>query len=90
MPTVRVKKINDFVVINNQHLNNRNLSLEAKGLMTQMLSLPEDWDFSLEGLANINRDKVDVISEAICELEKEGYIERKICDGVEVIQVIEP
>ncbi len=50
--------------------------LKAKGLLSQMLSLPEDWDYTLKGLSLINREKIDAIREAIKELERAGYIVR--------------
>ena len=62
--------------MSNHHLRNKELSLEAKGLLSQMLSLPEDWDYTLKGLSLINREKIDAIREAIRELERAGYIVR--------------
>lgn len=62
--------------MSNHHLRNKNLSLKAKGLLSQMLSLPEDWDFTLAGLSYINREKIDAIREAVRELENAGYIVR--------------
>ena len=60
----------------NHHLKNKELSLKAKGLLSQMLSLPEDWDYTLKGLSLINRESVDAIREAVRELEQAGYIIR--------------
>jgi hypothetical protein len=62
--------------MSNHHLRNAALSLKAKGLLSQMLSLPENWDYTLQGLAYINREKLDAIREAVRELEKAGYITR--------------
>ena len=62
--------------MSNHHLRNKELSLKAKGLLSQMLSLPEDWDYTLAGLSHINREKIDAIREAVKELEKAGYIVR--------------
>ena len=73
----RVQKTQDYTVMSNHHLRDKNLSLKAKGLLSQMLSLPEDWDYTLAGLAHINKEKVDAIRTAILELEREGYITRK-------------
>ena len=56
--------------MSNHHLRNKELSLKAKGLLSQMLSLPEDWDYTLAGLSHINREKIDAIREAVKELEK--------------------
>ena len=62
--------------MSNHHLRNKELTLKAKGLLSQMLSLPEDWDYTLAGLSHINREKIDAIREAVKELEKAGYIIR--------------
>ena len=48
--------------------------MKAKGLLSQMLSLPEDWDYTLAGLSHINRESIDAIRTAVWELEKAGYI----------------
>jgi hypothetical protein len=72
----RVEKTRDYTVMANHHLKNRSLSLKAKGLLSQMLSLPEDWDYTLKGLSMINRESVDAIREAIRELELARYIAR--------------
>lgn len=76
MAVFRVEKTGDYTVMSNHHLKNRKLSLRAKGLLSLMLSLPEDWDYTLKGLACINREGVDAIRMAIKELEAEGYIVR--------------
>jgi len=76
MPVFRIEKTRDFTVMSNHHLKNRSLSLKAKGLLSQMLSLPEDWDYTLKGLTYINSDGIDAIREAIRELERAGYIVR--------------
>ena len=62
--------------MSNHHLRNKELTLKAKGLLSQMLSLPEDWDYTLAGLSHINREKIDAIREAVRELERAGYIVR--------------
>ena len=62
--------------MSNHHLRNHTLSLKAKGLLSQILSLPEDWDYTLQGLARINKESVDAIREAVRELERAGYIKR--------------
>ena len=62
--------------MSNYHLRDKNLSLKAKGLLPQMLSLPEEWDYTLAGLSFINREKIDAVREAIKELESAGYIVR--------------
>lgn len=62
--------------MSNYHLRDKNLSLKAKGLLSQMLSLPEEWDYTLAGLAHINKESKDAIRTAILELEKTGYLTR--------------
>lgn len=58
MAVFRVERTKDYTVMSNHHLKNKNLSLKAKGLLSQMLSLPEEWDYSLKGLAKINKESV--------------------------------
>ena len=76
MSVFRVERSEGYTVMSNHHLRNKALSLKAKGLLSQMLSLPEDWDYTLAGLAHINREKIDAIREAVKELERAGYIVR--------------
>ena len=76
MAVFRVERNTGYTVMSNHHLRNKDLTLKAKGLLSQMLSLPEDWDFTLAGLSYINRESVDAIRTAIWELEKAGYIKR--------------
>ena len=76
MPVFRVERNTGYTVMSNHHLRNKSLSLKSKGLLSQMLSLPEDWDYTLAGLSIINREKIDAVREAVKELEKEGYIVR--------------
>ena len=76
MSVFRVEKNKGYTVMSNHHLRNHTLSLKAKGLLSQMLSLPEDWDYTLQGLAQINKESIDAIREAVRELERAGYIER--------------
>ncbi len=76
MAVFRVERNAGYTVMSNHHLRNKELTLKAKGLLSQMLSLPEDWDFTLAGLSYINREKIDAIREAIRELERAGYIVR--------------
>ena len=74
MSVFRVEKNKGYTVMSNHHLRNHTLSLKAKGLLSQMLSLPEDWDYTLQGLAQINKESIDAIREAVRELELAGYI----------------
>ena len=76
MAVFRVEKNRGYTVMSNHHLRNKDLSLKAKGLLSQMLSLPEDWDFTLKGLSLINREQIDAIRAAVWELEQAGYIVR--------------
>lgn len=77
MAVFRVERTRDYTVMSNYHLRDKSLSLKAKGLLSQMLSLPEDWDYTLAGLSFINRESKDAIRSAINELEKAGYIIRR-------------
>ena len=77
MAVFRVEKSRGYTVMSNHHLRNKELSLKAKGLLSQMLSLPEDWDYTLAGLSHINRESIDAIRTAVWELEKAGYITRR-------------
>ena len=77
MSVFRIEKTKDFTIMSNHHFKNKNLSLKAKGLLSLMLSLPEDWDYTTRGLASICKDGVDSISTALKELEAEGYLARK-------------
>lgn len=74
MAVFRVEKNSGYTVMSNHHLRNQELSLKAKGLLSQMLSLPDNWDYTLKGLSLINREKIDAIREAIRELERAGYM----------------
>ena len=65
MAVFRVEKTKDFTVMSNHHLRNVSLSLKAKGLLSLMLSLPDNWDYTTKGLAHICKDGVDSISSAI-------------------------
>ena len=77
MAVFRVERTSDYTVMSNYHLRDKRLSLKAKGLLSQMLSLPEDWDYTLAGLCYINRESKDAIRTAIHELEQAGYIHRR-------------
>lgn len=77
MAVCRIEKTKDYTVMANHHLRNKVLSLKAKGLLSLMLSLPEDWDYTVKGLAYICKDGIDSINGAIKELENTGYISRE-------------
>ena len=76
MAIFHVKKNTDYTIMANYHLRDKSLSLKAKGLLSQMLSLSEKWDYTLQGLAYINREQIDAIRQAVHELERAGYIVR--------------
>ena len=77
MAVFRIEKTRDFTVMSNHHLRNPRLSLKAKGLLSLMLSLPEDWDYTTKGLAYICKDGIDAISTTLRELEEQGYLTRE-------------
>ena len=76
MAVFRIERARDYTVMSNHHLRNANLSLKAKGLLSMMLSLPEDWNYTTRGLAKICKEGVDAIGAALRELEAAGYIVR--------------
>ena len=77
MAVFRVERTGDYTVMSNFHLKDKRLSLKAKGLLSQMLSLPDDWDYTTKGLAHICKDGVDSICATVRELEQHGYIRRR-------------
>lgn len=79
MPVFRVERTKNFTVMSNYHLRDKTISLKAKGLLSQMLSLPDDWDYTLRGLAVINKESIDAVRTAVHELEAAGYV---VCSRV--------
>ena len=77
MAVFRIEKNRDYTVMSNHHLRNTELSLKAKGLLSLMLSLPENWDYTTKGLARICKDGVDSICAGVRELEEQGYVIRE-------------
>lgn len=77
MAVFRIERTKDYTVMSNYHLKDKRLSLKAKGLLSQMLSLPDNWDYTLAGLCHINRESKDAIRTALQELEKYGYLHRR-------------
>ena len=69
MAVFRVNKNKNYTVMSNYHLRDKNLSLKAKGLLSLMLSLPEDWDYTVRGLSAINKESLGAIQSALKELE---------------------
>lgn len=76
MAVFRIEKTRDYTVMSNHHLRNENLSLKSKGLLSMMLSLPENWNYTTRGLASICKEGTDSIGSALKELERAGYIVR--------------
>ena len=77
MAVFRVERTRDYTVMSNYHLKDKRLTLKSKGLLSQMLSLPDDWDYTLSGLSVINRESKDAIRSALNELEAARYIRRR-------------
>ena len=76
MAVFRIEKTRDYTVMSNHHLRNQSLSLKVKGLLSMMLSLPEEWNYTTRGLASICKEGTDSIGSALKELERTGYIVR--------------
>ena len=77
MPTCRVVKENNYTKVSNHYLRDESLSFQAKGLLTLMLSLPEDWDYTIAGLTKFTSDGRVCVANTIRELEEHGYIKRR-------------
>jgi hypothetical protein len=77
MAVIRVKKSKNYTTMSNFHLRDKNLSLKAKGLLSVMLSLPDNWDYSIAGLISIVQEKETAVNSALKELKKYGYLEVK-------------
>lgn len=74
MSEFKINKNTGYTVLSNNHFRNKNLSLKAKGLLSLMLSLPDDWDYSLAGLTTLSKDGIDSVRATLKELQKEGYL----------------
>ena len=77
MSVFRIEKNGNYTVMSNYHLRDKSLPLKAKGLLSVMLSLPEDWDYTLKGLATLSADGLDTARSAVNALEQAGYITRR-------------
>ena len=79
---IRTEKTKDFTVMSNYHFRDKNISLKARGLLSTMLSLPDTWKFSIEGLAGLCKEGVDSVKSALNELVEFGYVEKieRVCD----------
>lgn len=75
MAVFRVDKTADYTVMSNTHLREREMSLKAKGLLSLMLSLPDNWDYSIEGLVAICKESETAIKSTLGELKKFGYLD---------------
>lgn len=76
MSVMRIHKTNNFTIMSNFHFKEKKMSLKAKGLLSLMLSLPDDWDYTVSGLATLSKDGKDSVMSALGELEKFGYLTR--------------
>lgn len=76
MAVIRVNKSRDYTVMSNAHFKEREMTLKAKGLLSLMLSLPDEWDYSIAGLAALSKDGKDSVMNALSELEDFGYLKR--------------
>ena len=76
MSVVRVNKTKNYTVLSNYHFKEKGMSLKAKGLLSLMLSLPDDWNYSISGLVKLSKDGKDSVMSALSELEKFGYLIR--------------
>lgn len=74
MPVIRVDKNKNYTIMSNHHLRDKSLSLKAKGIMSFMLSLPDDWDYTVAGLSKCSKDGIEGVRAALRELEKKRYL----------------
>ena len=81
MAVYRVERTRDYTVMCNYHLKDKALSLKAKGLLSMMLSMPEEWNYSTRGLAAICKEGVEAIGNTLKELERAGYVVRRQLRG---------
>lgn len=79
MAVFKIEKQKNYTVMSNYHLRDKNLSYKAKGLLSFMLSLPEDWDYSMKGLVAVSKENIKAIRTILNELKEHGYIEIKQC-----------
>ena len=77
MSVMRVNKTGNYTVMSNYHFKEKKMSLKAKGLLSMMLSLPDDWNYTVAGLVALNKDGKDSVMSALGELEKFGYLTRE-------------
>lgn len=77
MGVIRINKTQNYTVLSNYHFKEKEMSLKAKGLLSLMLSLPDDWNYSVSGLVTLSKDGKDSVMSALAELEKFGYLQRQ-------------
>lgn len=75
MSVIRVHKTDNYTVMSNHHLRNKDMSLKAKGLLSLMLSLPNDWDYSIAGLVKICKESETSVKTTLAELKELGYLD---------------
>lgn len=76
MSVFRINKTNNFTVMSNHHFKEKKMSLKAKGILSLMLSLPDDWNYNISGLVTLSKDGRDSVMSALAELEEFGYLKR--------------
>lgn len=76
MSVFRIHKTKNFTIMSNYHFKEKDMSLKAKGLLSLMLSLPDDWNYNISGLVKLSKDGKDSVMSALGELEKFGYLRR--------------
>lgn len=81
MSVFKIEKNSNYTVMSNYHLRDRDLSYKAKGLLSFILSLPEDWDYSLAGLCSISKESRDCIRSILKELKEHHYVEMEKVRG---------
>ena len=77
MSVFRINKTRDFTIMSNSHFKEKKMSLKAKGLLSLMLSLPDDWQYNLKGLVTLSKDGKDSVMAGLAELEEFGYLRRE-------------
>ena len=83
MAVFRVERTRDYTVMSNYHLKDTGLTLKAKGLLSMMLSLPDEWNYTTRGLASICKESVETIGKTLRELEKCGVSDLQAASGQE-------
>lgn len=77
MAVFRIEKNNNYTVMSNYHLRDKNLTFKAKGMLSFMLSLPDDWDYSLNGLCSVSKEGIKAVRTILQELEEQKYLIRE-------------